>query len=106
MKPLSDSQFRKLSQLEEDGKGFGHTCTTLLFRWYTWKSHGKAQVKFKSPESVHNAIKGFEVNPFLDSIRVQIEVDPSNPCVINIDNLKPHTDEIYIAEALKEYGAI
>jgi hypothetical protein len=80
--------------------------TTLLFKWFVWKSHCKAQVKFKHPGAVSTTLEAFEANPLLDGVPVKVEADPKDRRIINIDNLKPHTDEIYITEALKDYGAI
>ena len=42
----------------------------------------------------------------LDGQRVKLEIDDLDPCSIYITNLKQHTDEIYIREALKDYGDI
>jgi len=46
MKPLKDSEYHSLKK-EDGGVKLGSASTTLLFRWYVWKSHQKAQVKFQ-----------------------------------------------------------
>jgi hypothetical protein len=46
MKPLKDSEYYLIKKQDGEIK-LGTASTTLLFRWYTWKSHCKAQVKFQ-----------------------------------------------------------
>jgi len=38
----------------------------IEFKWYVWKSHGKAQVDFVHKEGAEKAFTGFTINPFLD----------------------------------------
>ena len=58
MTPLKDSEYYKLSK-QEEGVSFGKNSTTLLFKWYTWKSHCQAQVKFRNKSSVQTTIEAF-----------------------------------------------
>lgn len=97
MRPIKDSEYYNLSNKEDNKLKFGQNSTTLLFRWFTWKSLSKAQVKFKNPKAAQLTLEAFEANPFLDAVAVKLNVDAKNPCVINISGLKPHTDEIFIA---------
>lgn len=106
MEPLKDSEYNKISSRRDDVLKYGNIDSTLLFRWYTWKSLGKAQVKFSHPKEALKAIEAFSANPLLDAATVKVEGDPSNPCLVNISNLTPYTDEIYIGEAFKDFGVI
>lgn len=106
MEPLKDSEYNKISSRRDDVLKYGNIDSTLLFRWYTWKSLGKAQVKFSHPKEALKAIEAFSANPLLDAATVKVEGDPSNPCLVNISNLTPYTDEIYIEEAFKDFGVI
>jgi hypothetical protein len=55
-----------------------------MFKWFTWKSHGTAQIKFKSPESVATTIEAFHLNPLFDYAKVKVTADPKNKYIVNI----------------------
>jgi hypothetical protein len=42
------------------------------FKWYVWKSHRKALVRFATKEGVKQAVEAFNVNPELDGIKVKV----------------------------------
>lgn len=50
-------------------------------------------------------MEAFKANPELDGIKVKVTLDEETKSLI-IDQLSSTTDEIYIEEALKNYGAI
>jgi hypothetical protein len=50
-------------------------------------------------------MEAFKANPELDGIKVKLAHDEENHSLI-LDQLNQTTDEIYIEEALKNYGAI
>ena len=63
----------------------------MLFKWYTWKSHCQAQIKFKDQNGVKNTIEAFQGDPFLDGVAVKVEAD-KDPRIVNISNMKKYTD--------------
>lgn len=50
-------------------------------------------------------MEAFKANPELDGIKVKVTHDEDNHSLI-LDQLNQTSDEIYIEEALKNYGAI
>ena len=96
MRPLKDSEYLKIQNKQDDVMKYGNGDSTLLFRWYVWKSHRKAQVKFATPAGAEQTVEAFKVNPKLDGVEVSVQLDKKNAKVINIDNLRQYTDELYI----------
>ena len=63
---------------------FGNGRSMLVFKWYTWKSLGKAQVKFKNEEGLKTAISILENRPLFDDSKVKFYADASNKLILNI----------------------
>jgi hypothetical protein len=63
----------------------------IEFKWYVWKSHRKALVRFVDQEGAKKAAEAFNVNPELDGIKVKVTLDELKNSLI-IDQLSNTTD--------------
>jgi predicted RNA binding protein with dsRBD fold (UPF0201 family) len=63
----------------------------IEFKWYVWKSHRKALVKYASKEGAAVAMEAFKANPELDGIKVKVTHDEGTNSLI-LDQLNPTTD--------------
>lgn len=93
VKPLKDEETSALVRSKQ----------YIHFRWFVWKSHRRALVVFDQPEAAQAAKDAFLANPELDGVKVVITSEGNK---LYIDELNITTDEIFIEEALKAYGAI
>lgn len=62
-------------------------------------------IKFADVAGAVKAVEAFKINPELDGVKVVIVYEEGS-CNLIIDQLSPTTDEIYIEDALKNYGTI
>jgi hypothetical protein len=67
----------------------------IEFKWYVWKSHRKALVKFAEVGGAIKAVEAFKVNPELDGVKVKVVYEENSKDLI-IEQLSGSTDEIYI----------
>ena len=79
IKPLKDEQSAKIINSKQ----------YIEFKWYVWKSHKKALVRFATEEGALAAIKAFENNPELDGVKVKVSLEG---CSVTIDELNIYTD--------------
>ena len=63
----------------------------IEFKWYVWKSHRKALVRFTTKEGATKAAEAFNTNPELDGIKVKVTLDESTNS-LTIDQLNSTTD--------------
>ena len=59
------------------------------FKWYVWKSHRKALIRFAEEDAANNAKIAFTTNPQVDGNNVIVTHQGKN---IIIDDMKPTTD--------------
>ena len=83
IKPLKDEETTKVINSRQ----------YIEFKWYVWKSHKKALVRYAAEEGAVKAMKAFEDNSLLDGVKVKVSLEGSN---LTIDDLNVYTDEIYI----------
>ena len=45
---------------------------SLEFKWFVWKSHGRAQVTFANQDGAQSALQDLQANPTLDQVQVKV----------------------------------
>lgn len=75
----------------------------IEFKWFVWRSHKKALVRFASNEQALKAFHSLQQYPQLDGAEVSATCQDRE---LIVDNLKAHTDEICIEEAMKGFGEV
>ena len=76
----------------------------IEFRWFVWKSHKKALVKFATKEQALKAFEELQKYPNLDQAQVKVRLEEEKQLLI--DDLNTYTDEICIEEAMRGFGEV
>jgi RNA recognition motif-containing protein len=93
----------KVTSIKKSKLDFAWEKQYIEFKWYVWQTHNKALIRFASEEGAKAALEAFKANPELDGVKVEVAIEGKN---VTIDQLNDITDEIFIDEALRNYGAI
>ena len=88
---------------KEKSKNIVKASHYIEFRWFVWRSHRKALVKFHNSEHATKAFESLKQYPNLDEAQVQVILEDKD---IIIENLNIHTDEICIQEAMQGFGEV
>ena len=73
------------------------------FKWFVWKSHQKALIRYKTEPEAKKAFGSLNANPKVDEMVVTASLEERD---LIIDKMKPTTDEVFLEEAFKGYGDI
>ena len=73
------------------------------FKWFVWRSHQKALIRYKEEGAATGAFESLKTNPKVDEVEVQAVLQGRD---LIIQKMKPTTDEIFLKDAFKGYGAI
>jgi hypothetical protein len=87
----------------EDSKNIVKAQQYIEFKWFVWKSHGKALVRFDTEEQALQALTSLQQYPTLDNAQVTASCTGKE---LLIDNLNSYTDELCIEEAMRGFGTV
>lgn len=93
----------KVSPVRRGKADFAWERQSVHFQWFVWQSHCKALVRFADKAAAAKAYEAFASNPALDGSKVAVRLDVRT---LFIDNLNELSDETFLEEVFREYGAI
>jgi hypothetical protein len=93
----------KISPVRRSKVDFAWERQYVQFQWFVWQSHCKALIRFADKASANKAFEAFTANPTLDGAKVAVRLDVRT---LFIDELSELTDETFLEEVFREFGAI